>query len=150
MNTSGDLGDTANRTRKAAKIEFSAASVVANAGDQGWNHVGLWRVVMVSGSKGQRTVMDDVRVERLGGLSGFGGAGSRLRSSGHLRLRDLSDDDREKLKGLFCAGPKILAHGADGFSYRITWTGSCGVKVIELAEGQVPAALVNCVVARLK
>ena len=31
----------ANRTRTAAKAEFGAGSVVANAVDQGWNHVGL-------------------------------------------------------------------------------------------------------------
>lgn len=94
--------------------------------------------------------MDDVKVERLGGLAGFGGAGSRLRSSGHVPFDALSDDDRAKLKELFSAGPKILAHGADGFSYRITWTGSAGVKVIELAEGQVPVALVACVVDRIE
>ena len=31
----------ADRTRKAAKAEFGAGSVVAHAADQGWNHVGL-------------------------------------------------------------------------------------------------------------
>ena len=94
--------------------------------------------------------MDDVKVERLGGLAGFGGAGSRLRSSGHVAFDDLSDDNRGKVKELFLAGPKILAYGADGFIYRITWTGSAGVKVIELAEGQVPAALIACVVDRIE
>ena len=94
--------------------------------------------------------MDDVKVERLGGLAGFGGATSRLRSSGHIRLEALSDADRNRLKGLFKAGPQMLTHGADGFTYRITWTGSAGVKVLELAEGQVPAALVACVVDRIE
>lgn len=94
--------------------------------------------------------MDDVKVERLGGLAGFGGAASRLRSSGHVRLDVLSDADREGLKALFSPGHKMHMAVADGFTYRITWTGSAGVKVIELAEAQLPAALVACVVDRLE
>ena len=94
--------------------------------------------------------MDEVKVERLGGLAGFGGARSRLTSFGHVRLDTLPAKDRDALKALFTAGPKAVGGMPDGFTYRITWAGSSGVKVIELAEGQVPAVLVACVVDRLK
>ena len=94
--------------------------------------------------------MDEVKVERLGGLAGFGGARSRLKSSGQVSVASLSPADRDGLKGLFAAGHLPHVPVTDGFTYRITWTGSAGVKVVELAEAQVPAVLVACVVDRLE
>ena len=94
--------------------------------------------------------MDEVKVERLGGLAGFGGTGSRLKSSGRVNVAELSQADRDGLRGLFAAGHQPHAPVNDGFLYRITWTGSAGVKVVELPEAQVPAVLVACVVDRLE
>ncbi len=94
--------------------------------------------------------MDQVNVERLGGLAGFGGARSRLKSGGHVQLDTLSAADRDRLKRLFDCGQKPHTPVTDGFTYRITLTGSAGVKVVELAEAQVPAVLVACVVDRLE
>jgi hypothetical protein len=88
-----------------------------------------------------------LRIERVGGLVGFGGANSRLRSRGQLDATTLSIADVKTVEALFLAGNK--ATGArvvnDGFIYRITRSTAHGDETVEAPESLVPRALINCV-----
>ena len=88
---------------------------------------------------------DCVKVERLGGLGGFGLPGSRIRSGGELPLARLSAADRNALDALFARGARKAAVMPDGFRYRITLTRAGSAKTIEVAEGEVPIAVRDCV-----
>jgi len=88
---------------------------------------------------------DQVIVERLGGLGGFGLPGSHIRSGGELPLSRLSDADRKSLDALFASGTRKAAVKPDGFRYRITVVVAGNTRTIEVAEDQVPMAMRNCV-----
>jgi hypothetical protein len=88
---------------------------------------------------------DCVKVERLGGLGGFGLPGSRIRSAGELALSRLSAAERKALDALFAHGARKAAVMPDGFRYRLTLTIGGNAKTIEAAEDQVPPAVRDCV-----
>jgi hypothetical protein len=87
--------------------------------------------------------MDDIKIERLGGLAGYGSPHSRLKSRGTARIENLSAEDRQAVEALFgkrkAAKPSLMR---DGFSYRITWQGKDGERTVEVPEEAVPASLI--------
>ena len=89
-----------------------------------------------------------LKIERVGGLAGFGGPGARIASRGELAASALSAEEHSALDALFqryATGKKASRAAADGFRYRISRTGAQGAETIEVAESDVPAALVRCV-----
>lgn len=87
-----------------------------------------------------------LRVERVGGLAGFGGSNSRLRSQGQVDLAALSAQDREAVDALFRSGPETESSQLrDGFRYRISRTTLSGTETVEASESRVPTALAQCV-----
>lgn len=84
-----------------------------------------------------------IQVERLGGLAGFGGSLSHLRSRGILKLDTLSPRDRKVVDGLFQAPPipKTPSQERDAFRYRITRETSTGSETIEVPEQLVPESI---------
>jgi hypothetical protein len=89
--------------------------------------------------------MTELKIERRGGLGGFGLPGSRVKSEGRLALDRLSGDDRRKVEQLFEARAAAVSPHADGFVYRITRRTAQGEETIEVPEAEVPAALVQSV-----
>lgn len=86
--------------------------------------------------------MDRLKIERVGGVAGFGGP--HLKSRGELAVSDLSPADQKAVAGLFAGTTKAApAHPgqADAFTYRITR----GAQTIDVPEHAVPAALRNSV-----
>jgi hypothetical protein len=93
-------------------------------------------------------VMDTVKIERIGGLGGFGGP--HLKSYGERDLGELSIADRNALQALFANQGKkpSLMHNKqmrDGFNYRISRQTESGHETIEVPEDMVPAALISCI-----
>jgi hypothetical protein len=86
--------------------------------------------------------MAKLRVERIGGFAGFGGAGSRLRSRGEVELTDLSASEQQAVESLFQspANPEP-SQGRDGFQYRITRTTPNGDETIVAPEEAIPATI---------
>jgi hypothetical protein len=90
--------------------------------------------------------MSKLHVERIGGLAGFGGARSHLRSRGEVDLETLSADDQRAVESLFQSqGSAEPSQVRDGFFYRIARTTPGGVETIEVPEDVVPAAIRQCV-----
>lgn len=85
-----------------------------------------------------------LEIERLGGLTGVGTAGSRLRSHGEVDLSTLSAGDRQIVESLFSNPPATPAR-PDEFRYRLTrWTDKGPVSV-EVRESQLPEAVISAV-----
>ena len=93
--------------------------------------------------------MAELKIERLGGLGGFGLPGSRVKSEGRVDLAELDEEKRRGVEALFAAGGKASAM-PDGFRYRLALTGDEGEKVIELPESEVPAWLAQSVKDELR
>jgi hypothetical protein len=89
--------------------------------------------------------MSRLRVERIGGLAGFGLPGSRLRSVGEVEPGALSGADRAAVESLFAPGRPAAAPAPDEFVYRITRRGARGDETVEVAEHDVPEVLRDCV-----
>lgn len=90
--------------------------------------------------------MAKLHVERIGGLAGFGGARSHIRSHGEIDTAALSTADQQAVEGLFKSHAKAKSSPArDTFHYRISRTTPTGVESIEAPEDVVPAALSQCV-----
>ena len=90
--------------------------------------------------------MSKLQVERIGGLAGFGGARSHLRSQGEIDLETLSAKDQRAVESLFkSSGKAEPSQVRDGFRYRIGRTTPGGVETIEVPEDVVPAAIRECV-----
>jgi len=90
--------------------------------------------------------MSKLHVERIGGLAGFGGARSHLRSHGEIDLETLSAEDQRAVQSLFQSqGSAEPSQVRDGFLYRIARTTPGGVETIEVPEDVVPAAIRECV-----
>jgi hypothetical protein len=84
---------------------------------------------------------DHLDVERLGGLAGMGGPGSRIRSRGRLQGHDLSAADRTHVAALFGGAKPPAEHpgAADGFRYRLTLhSAGAAAATVELPEAAVP------------
>jgi hypothetical protein len=90
--------------------------------------------------------MAKLRVERIGGLAGFGGSASHLRSKGEVDLAALSSHEREAVEALFQSGSETGdSKMRDGFRYRISRTTPSGTETVEAAESAVPPAIAQCV-----
>jgi len=95
----------------------------------------------------ERPDVDCIKVERVGGLAGFGGA--RLKSEGEIALSDLSTADRQALDALFQRVAEPCVPKPDAFAYRITRNEGGLSKTVEVSEEQVPAAIRRCVKTNL-
>jgi hypothetical protein len=95
--------------------------------------------------------MGTLKIERIGGLAGFGVPGSNVRSSGEQSISALSANDQASVEALF-RNPKAR-HGSgqmrDGFRYRITRTADGKDQTVEVPESAVPSALKACVTDKL-
>ena len=85
--------------------------------------------------------MANIDVERLGGLAGFGGPGSRLQSRGSVEISTLSARDRRAIDSLFAQTASASGVTPDGYIYRLTRHTEAGPESIEVAEQHVPPAL---------
>lgn len=98
--------------------------------------------------------MGTLKVERIGGLAGFGGAKSRLKSDGQIAFSELPLSDQRAVEALFKSGGKAApSQMRDGFSYRITRRadvgGGAAGDTILVPEDKMPAALIACVKDRI-
>ncbi len=90
--------------------------------------------------------MDQLMVERIGGLAGFGGPGAHIRSRGQVAIARLSEGDRKTVETLFKTRGKAKPTAMrDGFSYRISRTTQAGTETIEVPESLLPASIAGCV-----
>jgi len=89
--------------------------------------------------------LERLQIERLGGLAGFGGPGSRIKSKGEVGMSDLSAADQRAVADLFDNKTPIPPPKPDAFRYRITRQTAQGTQAIEVPEDVVPPALRNSV-----
>jgi hypothetical protein len=95
--------------------------------------------------------MGMLKVERIGGLAGYGGAGSRLKSEGQMQFSTLSPADQKQVESMFKMRTKAgTSQVRDGFRYRISRGGGAAGDVIEVSEDKMPAALIACVKDRIE
>jgi Emfourin len=86
-----------------------------------------------------------VKVERMGGLGGFGLPGSRLRSRGEIDTDHLSAADRQAVDALFEGSAQPGSSKPDAFRYRLTCHDDTGgTRTVEAAQDQVPQSLQDC------
>jgi hypothetical protein len=94
--------------------------------------------------------MTMIKIERVGGFAGYGGASSRLRADGDVSLDALSPADQKRVALLFKqrgkTGDPVIA---DGFRYRLSRAAKKGQEVIEVPESAVPPAMLACVKDRI-
>ena len=98
--------------------------------------------------------MGILKVERIGGLAGFGGAKSRLKSDGEIAFSALPISDQKAVEVLFnTRGKEAPSKMRDGFSYRVTRGadvgGGAAGDTILVPEDKMPAALIACVKDRI-
>ena len=91
-----------------------------------------------------------VRVERIGGVAGFGLAAGHLRSFGTIDTATLTPAEQKILDLLFShpAQGRVKAHpgpACDAFCYRLSRGSGAATETIEAAEAALPAAVVQCV-----
>ena len=86
-----------------------------------------------------------VRVEKCGGLAGFGGSNARIRSHGQVDISELSPEEQKAVNALFRSATAELSRSADSFRYRISRTTAAGTETVEVPEDHVPNALASCV-----
>jgi hypothetical protein len=87
--------------------------------------------------------MSTLKIERIGGLAGFGLPGSRLRSIGEQAVAALSAADQALVDDLFRNPERHKGSGQerDGFRYRITRNRNGQDETVEVAEAAMPQAL---------
>jgi hypothetical protein len=95
--------------------------------------------------------MSKLKIERVGGLAGFGGAGSRLRSIGEQAISALSAADQALVEDMFRNPERHKGSGQerDAFRYRITRNRDGKDETVEVPEAAVPQALKACVTDKL-
>ena len=91
-----------------------------------------------------------VRVERIGGVAGFGLAVGHLRSFGTIDTATLKPAEQRIVEVLFShrAQGKTAAHpgpACDDFCYLLSRGSGAATETIEAAEAALPAAVVQCV-----
>ena len=89
-----------------------------------------------------------LHVERIGGLAGFGGTASHIRSRGQVDETTLSDSDKKAVEELFCSLPskdKAKPQSPDAFRYRISRDTPAGTETVEVPESLVPKTLTQSV-----
>lgn len=90
--------------------------------------------------------MTVLKIERRGGLGGFGLAGSRVRSVGEVDLNRLGAADRRAIEKLFADdGSDADAPHPDGFTYRLSRMTPAGEEAVVVAEAKVPAVLIKAI-----
>jgi hypothetical protein len=90
--------------------------------------------------------MSKLKIERIGGLAGFGGENSRLRSHGEIDMDELSKEDKKVVEDLFVTQSKAESTLArDTFRYRISRVTSKGIESIEADEEKIPGTVRQCV-----
>lgn len=90
--------------------------------------------------------MSKLKIERIGGLAGFGGQKSHLRSRGEIDINELSKEDRKVVEDLFQShGKAEKTLSRDGFQYRISRMTSKGIESTEADEEKIPNAVRQCV-----
>ncbi|HXJ22865.1 MAG TPA: protealysin inhibitor emfourin [Polyangia bacterium] len=86
-----------------------------------------------------------LKVERKGGLAGFGSPNSRVRSLGSVDLRTLSTADRQTVERMFAGDSRSASPPrpvrADAFQYHLTMTTPQGEKTVVVPEDHVPDAI---------
>lgn len=93
---------------------------------------------------------DKLRIEKLGGLAGFGLSASHIRSEGTSLLSALSPTDRAIMESLFEGHrPAAAAGGIDAFRYRITRETPHGPQTIEVHGDDLPEMVKRSVTDRL-
>jgi hypothetical protein len=95
--------------------------------------------------------MGVLKIERIGGLAGFGLPGSKLQSSGEQAMSALTIADQAVVDELFRnpARREGAAAERDAFRYRISRIKNGQSETIDVSESAVPAALKACVSDRL-
>jgi hypothetical protein len=95
--------------------------------------------------------MSTVKIEKIGGLAGFGLPGSRIKSRGETAISALSRADQAWIEASFQKPPGSQEAGneRDTHRYRITRTENGRDQTIEVPEAQVPHALKACVTDKL-
>jgi len=98
--------------------------------------------------------MSRISIERLGGLAGLGAPGVRMVSRGKMELEALAQHERDALESLFARakappGDARASLARDAFRYRITRPRGKGEEAVEVAESEVPAGLLGCIVDEL-
>jgi hypothetical protein len=83
--------------------------------------------------------MSKLTIERIGGLAGFGGENSRLRSHGEIDIDELSKEHKKAIEDLFASKGKAEKTSArDNFRYRISRKTTHGTESIEVDEDKIP------------
>jgi len=87
--------------------------------------------------------MSNLKIERIGGLAGFGSPGSRLRSIGEQAISALSAADQTLVDDMFRNPERHQGSGRerDAFRYRITRNRNGKDETVEVADAAVPQAL---------
>jgi len=95
--------------------------------------------------------MGMLKIEKIGGLAGFGLPGSRIKSSGESAISALSAADQAWVEASFQKPPRSQKEGneRDTHRYRITRTRDGHEQTIEVPEALVPHALKACVTDKL-
>jgi hypothetical protein len=95
--------------------------------------------------------MGTLKIERIGGLAGFGVPGSKLKSSGEQAISALSADDQASVEALFSDSKHQQGSEQmrDGFRYRISRLVNGKNQTVEVPESVVPSALKACVSDKL-
>jgi len=96
--------------------------------------------------------MSTVKVEKIGGLAGFGLPGSKLKSSGETAISALSPADQAWVEAVFQKprGSQKAGNERDAHCYRITRTKNGRDQTVEVPEAKVPHALKACVTDKLR
>jgi hypothetical protein len=90
--------------------------------------------------------MSTLKIERIGGLPGFGGKNSHLRSIGEIDMDKLSKEDQQIVEDLFRNKTNAAETlDRDNFRYRITRVTSKGTESIEADEDKIPNTVRQCV-----
>jgi hypothetical protein len=93
--------------------------------------------------------MNTLKIERIGGLAGFGLPGSKVQSSGEQSISALSPADQASVEALFQDPPPEKGQQRDAFRYRLTRTVKGHKQTVEVPESAVPIALKACVSDKL-
>jgi Emfourin len=93
--------------------------------------------------------MNMLKIERIGGLAGFGLPGSRVHSSGEQSISALTPADQASVEALFQNPPPQEEQQRDAFRYRITRIVKGQKQTVEVPESAMPIALKACVSDKL-
>ncbi len=88
--------------------------------------------------------MSELRIERLGGLGGFGLPGSGLQGQGTVQRSQLTPRVRAAVDELFASADQTHTRAADApdsFRYRITRVTRHGPQTVVVPESEVPEQL---------